>query len=75
MEQNLNIELKQITSELQEIISVMERISGGIRSDFRGIGSEYCASCLNNVAKEFRTTAKNIEQTKAAVPPQGIHFI
>lgn len=53
----------------------MERISGGIRSDFRGIGSEYCASCLNNVAKEFRTTAKNIEQTKAAVPPQGIHFI
>lgn len=68
MEQNVNAELKQIAQELRHIISDMERISDGVRSGFRGIGSEYCAAALDQVIEEYRTTEKLLEQLKVSVP-------
>ena len=42
-------ELSSIKQELKSIIKELESIEAGIRQDFKGIGSEVCAHCINYV--------------------------
>lgn len=42
-------EVENIKMELRSILSELESIKNGVRSDFKGVGSEVCAKKLQNV--------------------------
>lgn len=46
-------ELASIKRELNSIISELESISNGVRSDFVGIGNEKCADSINRVINQY----------------------
>lgn len=45
--------LFEIKRELNSIISELESISSGVRSDFTGIGNDKCADCINKVLNQY----------------------
>ena len=60
-------ELQDIISELGSIISELEGISYNVRTGFKGIGSEKCADCIDNVVAKYRkarTKLRNIDSKK-----------
>lgn len=46
-------ELESIKRELQSIIYELEDISSGVRSNFKGIGTEHCADCIDVVIGQY----------------------
>lgn len=55
-------ELEEIKRELSSIINELESISSGVRKDFQGIGSEKCASCINNVIGQYRGVQSQLDR-------------
>ena len=55
MDANAQYELYQIKTELQSIIDELYNISGGIKSDFEGIGNIQCSNSIINVIKQCET--------------------
>lgn len=61
-------ELDSIVRELNAIITELEDIACGVRHEFKGIGSENCADCVNGVLSSYYSTRQrlncvNIETT------------
>lgn len=57
----MNTDLKTLQKELHEIIGKLETVAESVRENFVGIGSEYCAESLNDVAKEYRKLEKRLQ--------------
>lgn len=55
-------ELESIKAELTSIINELEDIAAGVRSDFVGVGSEYCALALEDSADGYRRAKRYLEQ-------------
>ena len=45
--------LGEAKSELRSIISELVAIEDGIRSEFKGIGEEYCADCVARIVRKY----------------------
>lgn len=45
--------LGEARSELRSIINELGAIESGIRSDFDGIGEDYCADCVATIARKY----------------------
>lgn len=45
--------LGEAKSELRSIIKELADIEDGIRSDFEGIGEEYCADCVARIGRKY----------------------
>ncbi len=45
--------LGEARSELRSIINELRDIESGIRSDFDGIGEDYCADCIEKIAQKY----------------------
>ena len=53
-------ELYAIRDELSSIIAELNDISAGVRRDFRGIGNERCAECIDRVIEQYRVVARKL---------------
>lgn len=61
--QSLN-DLYYIKRELTSIIREMRSISIGVRNDFKGVGSDRCASCIDSVINnccKLQKTLNNLD--------------
>lgn len=45
--------LGEAKSELRSIINELVVIEDGIRSEFKGIGEEYCADCVAGIVRKY----------------------
>lgn len=45
--------LGEAKSELRSIINELVAIEDGIRSEFKGIGEEYCADCVARIVRKY----------------------
>jgi len=48
--------LEGARAEVRSIIAELERIEQGVRGDFRGIGQDRCANCIQAVISYYRHT-------------------
>ena len=60
MDANSQYELYLIKKELQSIINELYSISGGVRSDFDGIGNEKCANSVVVAAQYYETVLQHL---------------
>ncbi len=60
-------QLEDIKTELRKIINDLEDVSNGVRTNFKGIGNERCANCLDQVVEQYRralTKLNNVNTSK-----------
>lgn len=60
MDANARNELEAIKRELYSIIDELESISAGVRKDFRGIGNDHCADCIDNVVQQCYQVSRKL---------------
>lgn len=60
MDSGARSELNSIIRELNSIITEMEDISRGVRYDFKNIGSEKCADCIDKVLSNYYTVRRKL---------------
>ena len=60
MDSGARNELNAIIRELNSIIHEMEDISRGVRYDFKNIGSEKCADCIDKVLSNYYVVRKKL---------------
>lgn len=60
MDSSARNELNSIIRELNSIISELEDISRGVRYDFKNIGSEKCADCIDRVLNKYYTARQRL---------------
>ncbi|MFI3312537.1 MAG: hypothetical protein R3Y62_01490 [Eubacteriales bacterium] len=61
--------LSQCRTELRSILTEMESIESGIRSDFTGIGQDLCGNCLEKVITRYEyalTKLNNVNENRLA---------
>lgn len=46
--------LSSVKNDLDEILRDLREVATGIRDDFKGIGSERCASCIELVIEKYQ---------------------
>lgn len=68
MDPNVNQELEKIRQELHGIIGRLDTEAESISGRFQGIGNEYCAAQLREVAKQYRQLEKNLAAVKITLP-------
>lgn len=55
-------ELEGIKSELKDIISELDEIADGIKSDFYGIGQDKCSKSIDSVADKYRSVRRSLKK-------------
>lgn len=60
MDSGAKNELNSIILELNSIIAELENISYGVRSNFKNIGNERCADCIDNVLSQYYTVRRKL---------------
>ena len=60
MDSGARSELNSIIRELNSIITELEDISHGVRYDFKNIGSEKCADCIDKVLSNYYTVRRKL---------------
>lgn len=60
MDSGARSELNSIIRELNSIITELEDISHGVRYDFKNIGSEKCADCIDMVLSNYYTVRRKL---------------
>lgn len=60
MDSGARNELNSIIGELNSIIGELEGISRGVRYDFKNIGSEKCADCIDIVIKNYKSVRSKL---------------
>lgn len=61
MDSNAKNELNSIKLELISIIYELEAISQGVRNDFKNIGSESCANCIDRAVNNYNTVSNKLK--------------
>lgn len=64
-------ELNSIKRELNSMIMELEEISDGVRTDFKGIGNDKCADCIDNVISQYRYVQKKLNNIDTSTTTQG----
>lgn len=54
-------ELESIKRELNSIIGELDSISSGVRRDFRGIGNDTCANCIDRHISSLRSAKWSLD--------------
>lgn len=54
-------ELNNIRTELNSIIRELENISYGVRRDFKGIGNETCANCIDRHIRSLYSAKHSLD--------------
>ena len=72
MKASAKMELESIKSELNAIIREMDDISGGLKRDFVGIGSEQCARCVDRVNEQYRLVKTKLESMNTTQVNAGV---
>ncbi|MBQ7016708.1 MAG: hypothetical protein IJN10_07135 [Firmicutes bacterium] len=52
--------LNYCRSELQSIINELVSIEEGVRYDFKGIGQQHCADCLDTIISKYRYVLRQL---------------
>ena len=52
--------LYECRSELRSIINELRSIEAGVESDFRGIGQEHCADCIDKVTDKYERVMRKL---------------
>lgn len=60
MDQKAVNELNSIKSELRSIIRELDSIADGVRGDFKNIGNDKCANCIDNVKNEYQNVLRTL---------------
>ena len=60
MDQAAQNELYSIKQELRSIISELDDISAGVRTDFRNIGNVRCAQSIDSVTNKYRNALSRL---------------
>lgn len=60
MDASAKNELNSIIRELGSIISALDNASNGIRRDFKNIGNDKCADCIDRVTSYYRNAEKSL---------------
>jgi len=60
MDSGARSELNAVIRELNSIIRELEDISRGVRYDFKNIGSEKCADCIDKVLSNYYTVRRKL---------------
>lgn len=60
MDQKAVNELNSIKSELRSIIRELDSIADGVRGDFKNIGNDKCANCIDNVKNEYQNVLRKL---------------
>ena len=60
MDSSARNELNAIIRELNSIITELEDISRGVRNDFRNIGNDKCANCIDKVISNYSSVKKKL---------------
>ena len=45
--------LNQCRNELRSIITELRNIEAGVRRDFKGIGEDMCANCIDKIRNKY----------------------
>ena len=54
--------LGEAKSELRSIINELSDIEYGIRSEFEGIGEEYCADCVARIERKYEDVLRRLNR-------------
>ncbi len=54
--------VNRAASEAYSIARELEEIANGIQSEFKGIGSNQCASSLRSAAQKYRNVSNNLRR-------------
>lgn len=60
MDASAKNELNSIIRELGSIISALDNVSNGIRRDFKNIGNDKCADCIDRVTSYYRSAKRDL---------------
>lgn len=60
MDSGARNELNAIIRELNSIINELEDISRGVRYDFKNIGNDKCADCIDKVLSNYYTVRRKL---------------
>ena len=71
MDAKAKAELESIKIELDSIIRELEDISWGVRKDFKGIGNEQCANCIDRVISKYREAQKRLNKLDTKTIQEG----
>ncbi len=74
MDQAALNELNSIKSELRSIMRELDSISDGIRYDFKNIGNEKCADCIDRVRSEYSSVLRKLENIDTSELIEGRTF-
>lgn len=61
MDASAKRELNSIIRELSAIISELEEISQGVRHEFKNIGNEKCANCIDTVISNYYKVIRKLK--------------
>ena len=61
MDSSARNELNAIIRELNSIITELEDISSGVRTDFKNIGNDKCADCIDKVISNYRSAYRKLK--------------
>lgn len=60
MDASARTELNSIIAELNSIIRELEDISYGVRYNFKNVGNDKCADCIDRVLTKYRTARNKL---------------
>lgn len=66
MDQKALNELNSIKAELRSIINELDNIADGIRGDFKNIGNDKCANCIDKVKSEYNSVLRKLNNINAS---------
>ena len=64
-------ELNSIKRELNSIIAELEDISYGVRRDFKNIGNDQCADCIDRVIGQYRQVKRKLDNIDTTTIKEG----
>lgn len=60
-------ELRACRQELRSIISSLEDLESGIRSDFKNVGNKECADSIHSVVVKYKSALNTLNSVDASV--------
>lgn len=71
MDSSARNELNSIIREFNSIISELESISYGVRNDFKNIGNDKCADCIDRVVDNYYVVKRKLNNMDTSTLHEG----